>query len=444
MPPPDPPHTMHYHLLHQKFAPRLQEIPPQKISELALQAKFYSGDFGLTWTDTTGIKIEAIHLGEWNRERGPDFIRARLCINGTPVTGDIELDPENADWERHGHATNPAFDHVILHVFFNSSRRQFFTRTSQNKIVCQVCLTSQIPPPQKIPSPSHPPHTPPSMQEILPLLESAAHFRLARKREAWLRSEALHGTEESIFQALATGLGYKNNKIPFLLVAQRCTLKRASSPDGEALLFGLSGFLTNQPFDHANPKARSYLRNLWERWWKIRTQEERLILPPNSWNFSACRPQNHPHRRLAALATLARSTKTISQAIQKADLSAFLEILQKSSHEFFSTHSSLSSSPSPKPCALIGHQRAADLAANLLAPAAGLDKGLEILRSLHPGSPTSRTLKAASWLGLPTAPPSKTLSSALAQQGLLQIYEDFYPTPPNDLFAAIASLPHES
>ena len=43
-------------------------------------------------------------------------------------------------WETHGHATNPAFEATVLHVFVERSDRAFFTRTHSNRNVPQVCI----------------------------------------------------------------------------------------------------------------------------------------------------------------------------------------------------------------------------------------------------------------------------------------------------------------
>jgi hypothetical protein len=43
-------------------------------------------------------------------------------------------------WEAHGHATNPAFEETVLHVFVEKSGREFFTRTSSNRNLPQICI----------------------------------------------------------------------------------------------------------------------------------------------------------------------------------------------------------------------------------------------------------------------------------------------------------------
>jgi hypothetical protein len=39
--------------------------------------------------------------------------------NEAPLCGAVEVDPVGADWRAHGHAGNPEFTEVILHVIWN-------------------------------------------------------------------------------------------------------------------------------------------------------------------------------------------------------------------------------------------------------------------------------------------------------------------------------------
>jgi acyl-CoA synthetase (AMP-forming)/AMP-acid ligase II len=73
---------------------RLSESPPSGISELELQARVFSGEFGISWRGEDGEKVEVVHFGTWNREPGPDFCSARVVIDGVKLTGDIEIDQD--------------------------------------------------------------------------------------------------------------------------------------------------------------------------------------------------------------------------------------------------------------------------------------------------------------------------------------------------------------
>ncbi len=116
-------------------------VSPRIPSELELQARWFAGDFGKDFVSTAGDKIDVIQFGTWNREAGPDFRDAAIRINGgEPIRGCIEIDLLDRSWETHGHATNPAFEATVLHIFVERSDRAFFTRTQSNRNVPQVCI----------------------------------------------------------------------------------------------------------------------------------------------------------------------------------------------------------------------------------------------------------------------------------------------------------------
>src|SRR5213595_411861 len=101
---------------------------PRNFSELELQARWFAGDFGRRFTTTAGDEVEVVQFGTWNREAGPDFSDAAMRLNGGDVTrGSIEFDLADQNWEAHGHATNPAFDQTVLHVFVEAGPRAFFS-----------------------------------------------------------------------------------------------------------------------------------------------------------------------------------------------------------------------------------------------------------------------------------------------------------------------------
>jgi len=110
-------------------------VSPRIPSELELQARWFAGDFGRSFTSTRDNKIDIVQFGTWNREAGPDFSDAAISINGgEPMRGSIEIDLLDRNWELHGHATNPAFEQTVLHVFLENSSREFFARTRSNRV----------------------------------------------------------------------------------------------------------------------------------------------------------------------------------------------------------------------------------------------------------------------------------------------------------------------
>ena len=150
-------------------------------------------------------------------------------------------------------------------------------------------------------------------ERITSILEGAAKFRLQQKANRLRQRIEAHGRDEVLFQTMAEALGYKQNRLPFTLLTQRLpvTFLRKQLEDSEALLFGVAGFLDAPDLDAVRKSTRTYLRLLWDRWWKYREQFSRLVLPRKIWKTSGARPLNHPHRRLGALAALVLEWKTV-------------------------------------------------------------------------------------------------------------------------------------
>jgi len=398
------------------------------MAELDLQSLWFAGAFGGEFTSTGGKTVRITDFGTWNSGAGPDFTGCAISIDGQTHRGDIELDPDARDWERHKHATNADYDRVVLHVFFAAPQERFYTRTSQNHEVAQVRLDTSM-----LATDAKPNRglaaarigrcaTPLREMEAAraqSMLESAAQYRLELKSKRLHRCVAAHGREEAVYQALARALGYRNNQQPF-------TEKR------EALLFGVSGFLEPVRAEDTQPETRAYLRQLWSQWWKLRNDCLRWLddrqLP--RWKLAATRPGNHPQRRLGALAAMLNVWPRIVAPLADAtrwSQAAWRESLLALTHEFWSTHYTLLAGPASKPIALVGETRVQEMLANVAYPL------------LVP----ERTRLWAEYLELPALLDNQKVRRAVLrlfgddgsgkdftrklhhQQGLLQIYEDF-------------------
>lgn len=421
-----------YEILRERMR-RVAEAPPRP-SEIEWQARLYGGELGVAWTGEDGEVVEVVHFGTWNREAGPDFCGAKVVINGTEISGDIEIDRDARDWENHGHGANPAYRQVVLHLFLQKGRPRFFTRTAENRAVTQVCLAGAG---ERRPSGVGRPGGGLDEARARQLIEAAARFRLKRKQESFGRAARLRGADEALFESIAIGLGYKNNKIPFLLVAQRAGLARARAKDGESLLFGLAGFLEAEYFDQGGPEYRAYLRGLWETWWKMAAREKRLVLPSDAWKLSALRPANHPHRRLGALAVAARDFSPLAKALTRADVAGFCGALTALDHPFWIGHFSLACDPLPDEAALVGADRAKDIAINTFFPALPFEQAWEGLANFTGPAASRVVLSTLAWLAGASARALRR--SALHQQGLLQLHADFAAEDPAALWETFAA-----
>ncbi len=402
-------------------------------TELEVQALWYSGAFGTAFRSVEGRLVEVLQFGFWNREPGPDFIHASIRIDGqTVLHGAIELDFHAADWEHHRHGENPQFNEVILHLFLRGSCTRFFTRTADHREVLQVLLANT---PRAIEQPMcsigpgdcRAPLCSLSDAQVESLLETAAQVRIRRKAEQMQEAVRVHGVDEALFQALAVTLGYKANKIPFLILAQRArlTLLQSENKSIDALLFGLAGFLENERLlNQLPPSANGYVHDLWATWWRFRGQLHHLILPPSQWRFTSTRPQNHPHRRLGALAVIAGSWNDLRLLPPK--FSTIETWLGELSHPFWSDHYSLRTSAA-KSLQLLGETRVREMVANVFLPMfLPSDPGAWLeFRMLRAELGNKHLELVCNRLFGETNRARAFKQFVYQQQGLLQIFEDF-------------------
>lgn len=421
--------------------PGLGEAP----SEMEMQSLWFEGAFGDAFESLEGQRVRVTDFGVWNSAAGPDFTDGAVEIDGGVFRGDIELDPDVRDWERHGHGGNADFNRVRLHVFWQGPEAgRAYTRTADHREVVQVRLRPEMLEGNRRPRSGlasarlgrcSMPLKGMELDRVRSMIESAAQHRLQRKSSRLHRWIARHGREQAVFQALGETLGYRGNAHAFLILCQRLPVRRLlkmSAKEREALLFGVSGFLEAVRYEDTQPETRTYLRGLWSEWWKVRDGCEKWLEEPNrlKWRIAGARPGNHPQRRLGAMTAMLRLWKDVHRCLKSAEAwneRSWRGVMTELEHEFWSGHYTLLAAPAARPMALVGETRVQEMMANVIFPL------------LIPDRP----LLWKTYVELPTRLENQKVSRAILrlfgdhpeaaefgrklhqQQGLLQIYEDF-------------------
>ena len=105
-------------------------MPP----EMEIQSLWFAGEFGAEFQTTDGRTVRIQDFGIWNSGAGPDFSDCSIVLDGKTLRGDIELDPDVRDWERHGHGGNVEFNRVVLHVFLRApAEARLYTRNAEHR-----------------------------------------------------------------------------------------------------------------------------------------------------------------------------------------------------------------------------------------------------------------------------------------------------------------------
>ncbi len=315
-------------------------------------------------------EVAVLDYGCWNRGEGPDFLGAEVEVGGVRYHGDIELSASVAEWDCAGHADDPLYNDVILHVVFTPPPAGAFTRNALHREVpvlylpealwMEACGRSyplegleQAPSPlEKLP-----------LGALVELMQAAAARRVEYKRFLFRSRAAMVGESQAWFEALAATLGYSANKEAMAVLARRAPLEELGAK-AEAILFGVAGYLLPVLPERADDVARAYHRRVWDAWWPLR---ERYGLAPSRgipWKLAAGRPLNHPHRRVAALALAALRWREIEPHLHTGGARELVRILTSLHHPYWDWHCSLPSLPLARPVALIGQSRARDFLVN--------------------------------------------------------------------------------
>lgn len=454
----------------------------REVTETEVQTRWFAGEFGREFTTTQGRPAFVADFGSWNRGAGPCFIGALVSFGGEhPVGGGIEVTgsadgwhgqnkEEDEDGGRSEAAVSSEYENTVLHVFAGGGAGGNRGSQSGAEVMWKKTVTAggrEVPQialdvtrlefaGAELPSGSggsRDLHGPPCVaplsgvgeSDAAELLEAAAQYRLCRKAARLRRLCAQSASDEGLYQALAETLGYKHNKLPFRLLAQRFPLSALRRPTSsssaaaaadnsliEPFLFAGSGFLAATDLGAMPGDTRGYLRDLWEQWWPHRADNERLVIPRQFWTLKGTRPVNHPQRRVAALAEIVRNWPIVQSLAESGDIAAIRAYFARLRHPYWDFHYTLSSQPSRVRMALVGQTRVTDMLANVFYPAAISAGSATVAPRLWqsyravPAPDSNQKVDLAAGRLFGSSPVAKRLvKKAVYQQGILQLFEDY-------------------
>jgi hypothetical protein len=269
---------------------------------------------------TAGEELNIIKQGVFNTDAGPDFLNAKVIIDGIEWFGHIEIHSKASDWYKHHHGKNPAYDNVILHVVFEndqpvnrkdntwiptldlSQRLDFDLYGNYRSLVSSI---SPVPCSYKLPNVSD--------QVKISTLDKALIQRLESKGRLVidLLKENNGDWDETAYQLLAKNFGFKINSEAFLDLSKAIPYKYLKKHSDqllqvEAMLFGVGGFLKLNDSDEYSDilkREYSFLRH------KYQLEDRELNL--SKWKFLRLRPANFPTIRIAQFAAAIASVKNL-------------------------------------------------------------------------------------------------------------------------------------
>ncbi|MDO5036175.1 MAG: DUF2851 family protein [Porphyromonas sp.] len=379
-----------------------------------------------------GKPVQVLSSGRRNYSDGPDFLLAKVMIDGITWVGSIEIHNCASEWYRHGHERDPLYNAVVLQVVLEADKE---VSDSSGRVVptaefhLSKDMLTQL---SKLQMANLSLRCMPEMMSLEPnqrdvIIHSLLPQRLDRKL-AELRARTNDNHLNTIFfYTLVRYLGALKNNDAMEQVARsiRYSYLKKHSDDLtalEAILLGQAGLISDTPRD-------SYEAELLGEYQFYR--EKFALTPASSIHFKRLRvrPVSYPTRRLAIAAQIIHHEEELLDAMQGGDTGRLRRVLATPPSEYWRHHYDFGHH-SDRPMGGIGEQTIDSLIINAIVPTAyhyaeqrgdndGMKKALALLDQLPAES--NRIIALFKQNGI-------TPESARDTQSLLELYQS-YCTP---------------
>jgi hypothetical protein len=260
----------------------------------------------------TGEWLHIIFPGRISNTGGCDFKDAVFGLNGSMVSGDVEVHIKSSQWHSHGHHQDPKYNNIVLHVVWQRDS-QTPTLLQNGRAIPTICLRSfltnaldelaNLPANASSSCPEAGRHS--NSNNLNKLLTAAGVKRFKAKTTLFRKSLNKEDAGQVVYQGIARALGYAQNSGPCQQLAQRLPASNLiinGRPPADfyrqALLLGHAGLLPSQRHRSIKDREAAKLEKIWQSASITDTMKEA------DWCFFRVRPDNFPTRRLIALSCL--------------------------------------------------------------------------------------------------------------------------------------------
>jgi hypothetical protein len=295
---------------------------------------------------TTGESCVVVKPGLYNTHSGPDFLDARIRIDGTLWAGNVEVHIHASDWYRHDHQQDDVYDNIILHVVFLEDKA---VRRKSGVAIPTIELSGKFE--EKL------------LQNYQSLMKNKSWIPCTSMvntvdrftRNNWIDRVLVERLEhrtrdinerlefnnrnwsETFYQLLARNFGFRVNALPFELLARSLPVnilaKHKDHPDQiEALLFGQAGMLAVNCKDE-------YFLNLKREYEFLANKYNLKPLDGHLWRFMRLRPSNFPTIRLSQFSALVhQSAHLLSKVLEVESLPTLTSLFQCQASAYWNDH----------------------------------------------------------------------------------------------------------
>ncbi|MDO4692231.1 MAG: DUF2851 family protein [Porphyromonadaceae bacterium] len=258
----------------------------------------------------TWRELEVIDTGLYNADAGPDFLNAKIRIDGILWSGDVEIHQSAQEWYQHRHQHNPLYQSVVLHLVVELGAPTYDLKGRLipscqmtypevlNQRACYLVHHSQ-----ELPcAPLTNTLTEPEWQNWY---ETLLHQRLEHRLNVLHDWMGRHQSDrlEALYMLLMRYFGFGLNNDAMERLARNLPLRyllkhRDQLHLLEALLLGQAGLLSQLPQDAYTKQLRQ------EHQFLAHKYQLAPPLPSNAFRLTRTRPASFPTRRLVQIANL--------------------------------------------------------------------------------------------------------------------------------------------
>ncbi|MDV7185677.1 DUF2851 family protein [Lutibacter sp. TH_r2] len=296
---------------------------------------------------TRNESIEIVKQGLLNFNSGPDFLNAKVRINGQLWAGNVEIHLKASDWYVHQHEKDLNYNTVILHVVWDNDIEVF---NKYNEAIPTIELKSYISKDLLSNYKSHF-NSPKKWINCENNISTISKFKLSHffeqlyfnrleQKSILIESELLKTNkdwEAILFRLLLKNFGLKVNGEAFLNLGNSINFsvirKVSQNPfQMEALLFGQAGILEET-------KESVYFEKLQKEYKYLQSKFKLKPLNNGQIQFFRLRPNNFPTIRLSQIAQLYFKYKNLfSKIMEMNSLQNYYELFKIETSEFWETH----------------------------------------------------------------------------------------------------------
>lgn len=296
---------------------------------------------------TNGEMICIESAGFQNFNTGPDFLNAKIEINGQLWAGNVEIHINSSDWYVHNHEIDENYDSVILHVVwehdvdvFRKTNKAIATLELKNYISKAVLLKyNQLFGENKKWINCENAITSVDKFKLSHWIERLYFERLEQKstQVQQLLKRSNNNWEATLFALLAKNFGLKINSEAFFNFANSfdfSILRKVSNNlmQLEALIFGQAGLLINT-------YESVYFETLKKEYAYLQIKFKIAPISAGQVQFFRLRPNNFPTIRLSQLASIYYLHQNLfSKIIEIQTVEGFYELLNVSTSSFWESH----------------------------------------------------------------------------------------------------------